>query len=249
MSVTADIDASLLSTKGSAMLASTFRALGLHAVEQDSAVSVANRSISVVARIDNRAQKDTRSILAATFEVLIDGRRIPTLTGGAIGVGETPVQARDTAAADWAFQYGAPIGFALATTLGAEGRPTATDPLARLYGKTEVDGQGLFYGPPGIRGRTAAPDEVASIAFLRTVATSVVRLLRCKSPACEYRSTTILILVEGSAVTGGECRLDGDVSPELLDTLSKLTWPEGAPKYVFKLFFVGSSGNEAAGAR
>jgi hypothetical protein len=36
-------------------------------------------------------------------------------------------------------------------------------------------------------------------------------------------------------------RVDGLISTELLEGLSKLSWPEGSPTYMFKLFFVGSA--------
>jgi hypothetical protein len=233
------VDTVWLTTKGVASLAKTFRALGLDATEQGPTVSVAGKKVGVAARINNRFEKDNRNILAAEFDILVDGIRIPTLTAGAIGVDDTAEHARETAAGEWAAQYGAPIGFALATRFGASGRPSATDSIAPFYAKLDIDGQVLFHGPPGVRGEAKTPGEVSSDVFVRTLATSVVPILRRTPPVNEYRSATVLVFVEGTAVTGGECRIDGVVSPELLQAFSKLTWPEGSPSYMFKLFFVG----------
>jgi hypothetical protein len=240
----ADADAAWLASKGVASLARTFRALGLDATEQGPTVSVAGKKISVAARVNNRAKKDARNILAAEFDLLVDGIRIPALTAGAIGVDDTPEHARDTAAAEWAGQYGSPIGFAIATRLGASGHPSATHPIAPFYAKLKIDRQVLFHGPPGLRGNAKSPTEVSSDTFVRTLASTVVPVLQRTPAVNEYRSATVLVIVEGTAVTGGECRIDGGVSPELLQAFSKLTWPEGAPSYMFKLFFVAIPGSD-----
>jgi len=234
----ADADAAWLASKGAASLAKTFRALGLDATEQGPAVSIAGKKISVAARVNNRAKKDARNILAAEFDLLVDGIPIPALTAGTIGVDDTPERARDTAAAEWAGQYGSPIGFAIATRLGASGHPSATDPIAPFYARLKIDRQVLFHGPPGLRGNAKSPAEVSSDAFVRTLASTVVPVLQRTPAVNEYRSATVLVVVDGTAVTGGECRIDGVVSPELVQAFSKLSWPEGAPSYMFKLFFV-----------
>jgi hypothetical protein len=237
-----DPDSVAIGRKAVASLARTFRAVGLEASEQGSTVSVAGKRIGVEARINNRGQTDDRSILAAEFDILVDGIRIPTLTAGVVGVDDTAEHARDTAAAEWAGQYGAPIGFALATRFGASGGPSPTDKIAPFYAKLEIEGQVLFHGPPGLRG-DASTREVSSDGFVRTLATSVVPILLRTPPVSEYRSATVMVVVKGTAVTGGECRIDGVVSPELLQALSKLAWPEASPSYMFKLFFVGIPGH------
>ncbi len=227
----ADTDTVWLATKAVAALTKTFRAVGLDATDQGTTVSVSGRTVSVTARINNRLQQNSRHILAAEFDISVGGIQIPTLLAGAIGVADTPDHARDTAAAEWAAQYGAPIGLALASRFGASALPS--------YAKLEVDGQVLFHGPPGLRGEAKVAAAVSSDEFLRRVATLVVASLRRKPPISEYRSALVQIVVTGTAVTAGECRVDGLISTELLETLSKLAWPEGSPQYMFKLFFVG----------
>lgn len=237
----ADADTVWLATKAVAALTKTFRAVGLDATEQGTTVSVSGRTVSVTARINNRLQQNSRHILAAEFDISVGGIQIPTLVAGAIGVDDTPDHARDTAAAEWAAQYGAPIGFALASQFGASDPPPGTNKLAPFYAKLEVDGQALFHGPPALRGEAKVTAAVSSDEFVRRVATLVVASLRRKPPVSEYRSALVQIVVTGTAVTGGECRVDGLISTELLETLSKLSWPEGSPSYIFKLFFVGSA--------
>lgn len=238
----AHADAVWLATKAAAALAKTFRAVGLDATAQGTTLSVADRTVMVTARINNRLQQNGRHILAAQFDVSVDGIQSPALLAGAIGVDDTPERARDTAAAEWAAQYGVPIGFALASQFGASSPPARGDELAPLYVKLEVDGQALFHGPPGVRGAARTPGAISSREFVTRVAEIAVASLRRKAAATGYRSALVQVLVTGAAVTGGECRVDGLISPELLDALSKLPWPEAAPSYVFKLFFVGVAG-------
>lgn len=233
-----ETDALWLSRKGIAALAGAFRALGLDAKEEGATVSVAGKRISIDARIDQRLEKQGRHILAADFDISIGGTRVSALMAGAIGVGDTPEHARNTAVAEWAAQYGAPIGFAMATRFGASGPPPRTNSLAAFYAKVEVAGQTLFHGPPGLRGEVKEPGAVSSDEFLRRIAIPVVANFRRAPRFNGYRTATIQLVVTGTAVTDGECRVDGVVSPELLDALSRLSWPAGSPSYMFKLFFV-----------
>lgn len=90
----ADADAAWLATTGASSLARTFRALGLDATERGQAVLVAGKRVNVTARIDNKVKRDDRNFLAAEFGILVDGKRIPALTTGAIGVDDTPEHAK-----------------------------------------------------------------------------------------------------------------------------------------------------------
>jgi hypothetical protein len=236
-----DADNVRLATTAVAALTKTFRAVGLDATDQGTTVSVSARTVGVTARINNRLHQNSRHIVAAQFDISVGGIRIPTLVTGAIGVGITPDDARDRAAAEWTAQYGEPIGFALASRFGASGPPTGTNKRAPFYSKLEVDGQSLFHGPPGLRGEAKVAAAVSSEEFVRKVAMLVVASLRRKPPASEYRSALVQVVVTGTAVTDGECRVDGLVSTELLERLSRFSWPEGSPSYMFKLFLVGSA--------
>jgi Family of unknown function (DUF6348) len=235
-----DPDSAWLASRAAGSLARTFRAVGLDATEEGPIVVVASRKIGVAARVSNRGKRENDHLLAADFDISMDGTRIPTFGAGAVGVGETPDDARKTAAAEWAAQYGAPIGFAMATRLGAKGPPQGTDPLRPLYAKVEIAGQALFHGPPGLRGNgnlgSATSDE-----FVGRVGAVVVPILHQTAPITEYRSANVQVVVENSTVRSGECRVDGVVSPALLQAVSKLPWPEGSPGYMFKLFFVGAA--------
>jgi hypothetical protein len=238
----ADGDEMNLSSEAAATLASVFRSLGLDAKQAGTAVTVAGTQVSVASRISNKVQQANRHLLAAEFDISVGGTRLPELFAGAIGIGDSPDAARDTAVAEWASQYGIPIGFAIARRLGASSLPAREDGIAKFYAKVEVDGQLLFHSPVGLRGAAKAPEAVSSDEFVRRIAIPVVASMRQRPSSGEYRSATVLLVVDATAVTEGECRIDGVISADLLRTLSKVTWPEGSPSYMFKLFFVGPAG-------
>jgi hypothetical protein len=238
-----EADIAWLTAKAVSSLEKTFRAAGLEATEQGQTVAVAGKRIGVSARINDRVERNGRSIIAVDFDVLVNGARVPAFAAGAVGVDDTAEHARETAVAEWAAEYGAPIGFALAARFGGNERPSPSDRIAPFSAKLELDGQTLFHGPPGLRGEAKIAQAVSSDDFVRQVAMSVVPSFRGAPRLADYRSATIQVVVQGTAISGGECRVDGLVSPGLLQALSKLRWPEGSPSYMFKLFFVGPAAN------
>lgn len=242
-----ETDAADLSNKAAATLANVFSSLGLDTHQTGTTVSVKGEQVGVVSQVNNRLEQAGQHILAAEFDVLVGGIRLPELRAGVIGIDESPEAARDAAAKEWAFQYGIPIGFAIATRLGASGSPTTGSGIAEFYAMVEVDGQVLFHGPPGLRGSAKAPGDVTSAVFVREVAKVIAAGMRSRASSGRYQSATVQVVVLGTAVADGECRLDGMVSRDLLRTLSSLRWPEASPSYIFKLFLVGLVGGDARG--
>jgi hypothetical protein len=233
-------DGAWLAARAAASLARIFRAVGLAANEEGPVVVAASRRIGVAARVSNRGRREDEHFLAADFDISIDGRRIPTFGAGTVGLGDTRDDARKTAAAEWAIQYGAPIGFALAARLGADSPPQKADPLRPFYAKVEIGGQTLFHGPPALRGKVDLASTMSD-EFVSRVVAVVVPVLRQTAPIAEHRSANVQVVVQDSTVASGECRVDGVVSPVLLQVVSKLPWPKATQSYMFKMFFVGAA--------
>src|SRR5262249_21637090 len=160
-------------------------------------------------------------VLAAEFRIAIDGAPVPAFVMGAIGIDSTPEAARETVVTEWGVQYGAPIGYAIARWLGSAGPPTTRGGVSTSYPRVDVDGVALYHGPPGTRGTPADPGAISSEQFVRDIAASAVLLMGTSN---RFRSATIQLAVDGSTVTDGECRVNGEVSPVLLAELKKITW-------------------------
>jgi hypothetical protein len=233
-----DADAIDLASKAAGTLAKIFRSVSLETTQAGTTVTVAGTPVAVATRINNRVRQANQHIVAAEFDVSVGGIRSPELVAGVVGIGDSPDTACDSAVEEWAGQYGIPIGFAVAARLGASGPPARGDETAKFYAMKVVDGQTLFHGLPGLRGAAKQPETVVSDEFLRRVAEVVVAGMRQRASSGQYRSATVQVVVKGPSVTDGECRIDGVASPDVLKVLSRWTWPEGAPSYMFKLFFV-----------
>ena len=117
--------------------------------------------------------------------------------------------------------------------------------LAPFHRKVEVDGHLLFHGPTGVRGQAKQAAALSSEEFVRGIARLVVGTLRQKQPVGAYRSALVQVVITGTAVTSGECRVDGVISTELFEALSRLSWPDAAPTYMLKVFFVGPARGKA----
>jgi len=232
-------EATWLATNAAAALTSTLRAAGLDAREHGVTVAVSGHIVGVSVHVENRLQRQGQHVLAARFEIAVDGMRIPNLVAGAIGMGNDPTAALATAGTEWVAQYGVPIGFALAAQLGDGEAAVPSNALAPFHRRVEVDGQLLFHGPPGVRGQAKQAAAISSDDFVRGIARHVVGTLRQQQPVGAYRSALVQVVITGTAVTSGECRLDGVISTELFEVLSRLSWPEAAPTYMLKVFFVG----------
>lgn len=233
-----DPEVASLSTSAASTVAKAMRLAGLPAEQSQASVSMPGKALNVLARINNRVEQNGRHILAAEFDVSIGGTSIPALLTGAVGIGDTAKDARDTVASEWAAQYGVPIGFAVADVLGPKG--TSSD-SATIHAKVELEQYRLFHGPVGLRGEARDPSTISSDEFVKQMAATVVTIFNRTRGQTPYRSAIIQVVVTGTAATGGECRVDGAVSGELLRSLSQRAWPEASPSYMFKLFFVGST--------
>jgi len=205
----------------------SFRAAGVNSAQQGPRLMVADRRIDVV--VNNTIEQNSGHVLGAEFDVVVDGVRNVVFRSGVVGIADTPERARANAASAWAGQYGAPIAFALALQMGAKEFPPAA--------KLEIDGQTLFHGPLFLRGNAKMED--VSDDLERTIARVILPILRRAPNVGEFRSANVQVRVDGTKFTNGECRINGRLSPELLQALSTLAWPEGSPGYILKLFFVG----------
>jgi len=229
-----------MSDDAARVMTDAFRSAGLEPSQDGNAISVAGKKILVEAGINNRAKKDGQHILAVEFHLNIDGAPAAPLTSGVVGIDANQEATRKTAIFEWAAQYGAPIAYAIAGQLGAGKPPRSDAGVARLHESYSMAGLTVHTGPTGLRGRAKDPAVVSSEAYSRKIAGLVDPYLRGAQP---FRSATIQVVVQGTQVVDGECRVNGIVSAALLAALKKLTWPGAAPSYMYKKFFVvaGSS--------
>lgn len=225
-----DADNRWLATEAAASFAKSLRAAGLEAVQEGATITVAGKRIEVQATVEAKQKAQGKEALAAAFDIALDGTRDPALRSGTVGVDDTPERARATAVSEWEAFSGTPIAFALAARLGGGNIPAGA--------KVELEGRTLFHGAVGIRGTAKLDDQKWSADLVKQIANSAIPVLQRTPPRGEFRAVSVQIAVRDTMVTGGECRIDGRISPELLDAVSRLQFPRASPDYLLKLFFV-----------
>jgi hypothetical protein len=228
-------DGRWLAEEAASLMADAMRSVALEVKLKGASLAVADKRIAVKAKVNDRVQREGQHILAVEFSVSIDGRPVPAFHVGAIGIDPSPDGARQTAVSEWAGQYGAPIAFAISARLGATQPPAEKEGMAAFYSKLEVAGEVFYHGPPGLRGTVKDTAAVSSPDLVGNIAKAVLASMAGNG---QFRSATVMLVVEGARVTGGECRVNGEVSPALLAKLRAISWPEGDPKYMYKQFLV-----------
>jgi len=225
-----DPDAAWIARRGVEDLVKLFRTIDFHVVPDGRRLSVAGKQIELNVRVEQKLQQRGEHFIAAAFRIAIDGVAVPAFVAAAIGVDATTEGARELSTFTWFAQYGSPIGYAIANWLD----PKLRDGLDHSIPTVDVDGEMLFHGTIVIRSDCGYGDATTD-EFLRSLGGRAIPLLGDRS---RFRSATIKVFVEAGAVKDGECRVNGSVSPALLNELRKMKWPKGPAPFLYTLFFV-----------
>ncbi len=232
-----DPDAAWLVDRGASRLAKVFHSMDLQVVRKGGNLSVVDRQIDLHARVENRGQQGGQHFLAAAFGITIDGAPVPAFLTGVVEVDQTAEGAWAKTATAWSVRYAAPIGYAVARWLGADGAPRVRDGLSTPYHRVDVDDEAFYLGPVAIRGDATGGSTMASEAFVRNIATRVLPLLGDRH---RFGSATIKVGPQGATEKDGECLVNGSVSTQLLAALRKIEWPGSDAERLYMLFLVSA---------
>lgn len=149
----------------------------------------------------------------------VDGKRVEALTSGSVGVDSTREAALQTAAEEWAMQYGAPV----------------VDALSAKATTLQAGGFKIHAGATGIRGDK--PDKLAGVhdAFFRALGADLATLVPSKAG---LHAITITLVHKADGAVDGQFRVDGETSAPLRQRALKLTWPASQKTYMFKQYYV-----------
>lgn len=222
-----------------AVIAQALEGIGLEARVEGSEVRVGAHVVSLDATIENRRAEGGAVMFGVAFEPSFDGEAVPALVCGVIGIGEDADDAREDLIAEWGAQHGAPLAFAFAAReLPDQLRPPVEgDDFAPFYAPVEMGGVQVFSSPAGLRWESSEDETLTSDAFAALVAEAIEPAL---PPGPGYHGMRVLVIVEGAKVDTEGCRVDGVDSPQLAEAVAGLDWPEGAPAYMYKQYFVFS---------
>ena len=174
------------------------------------------------AYVESEGRPHSQYALGLAVEVSINGVTQP-LTAGAVGIGATREEAAETAVSEWAQLAGVALLDALG--VGRQGEPTFS--------------AGRFSIHPGFTGIRGSRDVAWTEDSQRKLLGILNPLIRgLESSPSEFHAISIMLVVEPGGATGGEGRVDGEVSPAALKAAESFPWPPTRNGYMFKQFYV-----------
>jgi Family of unknown function (DUF6348) len=211
-----------LSEMATAMLVHGLVTIGVQATAQGSVLRVNGRTLEPSVKIDYVRPARDQIAVGAFVSCRIDGQPMSALASGSVGIDPTRDGAIRTSVSEWAAQYGWTIAMALQGD-----RPVAT-----------VAGFSAYAGPTGFRGEK--PPALGGSAEMQA------RLLAQLEPVLKQEfasakgamhAVTLTMAVQPGGVQG-ECRLDGQVFPKILERAAQFDWPRTQAGYMFKQYYV-----------
>ena len=184
-------------------------------------IYIGSTTVRLQARIENDENDGTRFFIGLRVDVFVNEVFQP-LTYGSVGTGDDRRNAIDTAVSEWATAVGEAL-------LGAVGIRIRKEPR-------QMSGFLVYEGPVGIRGSSTLTVSAEQQRQLNERISTFIAGMEHLPGALHSISLMLIVQVDGTI--HGECRLDGNVSPELLKVMQSLSWGQKGTQYLVKQFYV-----------
>jgi len=182
-------------------------------------ISVGDDKLEVFPFLENYGVQDSEHILGVRFDIHVDGKKDDRLTFGVVGNGKS----RDTAQRNAVHHWWAAFAVPLITSIAHQNTDFTQSPYMAYFGSTVVRGE-----PPG--GWIADSKERH-----QKLTTALIAILG-KEPG--VKAIDLKVLVDSAGQLGGECRVNGRVSQEVLEGLRKLAWPTSDVGYMLYQVYI-----------
>jgi hypothetical protein len=183
-------------------------------------IYIGRTEVRLQAQIENEERADTKFLIGLYVDIYVNGVLQP-LTSGSVGIGSDRDDAIETAVSEWAMSVGEALLGALGVRIGEEPQ--------------NIGSFLVYHGSAGIRGsHTVTWSTEKQRQLLQHLDTFIQGLDH--NPG-ELHSISLLVSVRSDGTTGGECRVDGAISPALLKTVQSFPWGQNEV-YLFKQFYV-----------
>jgi len=184
------------------------------------------QEISISTKIEHEIKEDDKWLSGIQINVMVDGYRQLEFSYGSIGVGESKVEARETAIDEWLEAFGRPFVFA---TLSSEKG-------------IDLDGFTVFAGSTGFRGDYPGDWLNGSVDMHKRLLSILIPVLSM-SDTFSYngfsnQTLDLKININERGESSGECRLNGEVSLDILTTFMDQAWPLTDSSYLFKQYYI-----------
>ena len=207
-----DRESARLSTDCSQMLAKT-----AGVTSAGNILTINGHTLETNVAIERITQIEGKTAAGIRVTCDIDGRSVPSLDTGTVGIDSNRSASIKSALEDWTIEYGTPI----------------VDALAGKNEKLRHRGFHVHAGPTGIRG--PKPEGLGN--FHERVFETVGPVLETLAPSAMHGLSIMVVGGNGRAIEG-EVRLDGEPSEQLRRLVMQLDWPESATGYMLKQYYV-----------
>jgi hypothetical protein len=183
-------------------------------------IIIGDSSISLKVTTEFNGQKEGSWIYAAAFSTLCHFGKDEKITIGSLGIGSSAREAQDICIQEWFATFG-----------------TAFDNMLQDSGKIVLSDKKVFPGLMGIRGNL--PENTwlrGDDNMTKTIMSKIGS--RIHPEPNKMISIAINIMVNNKGSIDGECRLNNQVSEELLSDLKQLNWPASEKGFLFKQFYL-----------
>lgn len=183
-------------------------------------IVIGKTKIKVTAATEHDMSNQGGWIYAARFETKLFALQENVFTVGSIGIGKDRNDALQTAIDEWAAFFVTAFSEMLANQTGSE-----------------IAGFRIYPGLLGIRGEKPTPSWIDGSAEMNKKIINALMPVIKKSDR-EINSLNLMLSVTPNGDVDGECRINNEVSQEILAELKKLNWDKSQTGYLFKQFYL-----------
>lgn len=213
--------ADTLDNKSLAKLLEVIKSKNIQNVElKDAEIVVGKSTVKVATTVEHDVFNQGQWFFAVRFETRLIGTNETLFTVGSIGISNDKKDAEQTSIDEWIGVFG--TAFA--------------DMLAQSREFTVGDFK-IYSGLMGIRGEKPAKGWMDGSPEMGKKIINALLPLFNKSNK-EINSLNLMVSVNPNGEVNGECRLNNEVSPEVLAELKKLNWEKSEVGYLLKQFYL-----------
>lgn len=183
-------------------------------------IVIGKTKVQVSATVEFDGDRKGSWIFAARYDTRIIDTNETVFTVGSIGIGNDKKDAEETSIDEWIALFGKAFSEMLANSEGI------------IVGEFKV-----YSGLMGIRGEKPSSGWVNGSSEMNKKIVNVL-LPIIKKSIKEINSINLLLTVNKNGEIDGECKINNEVSQELLNKIKKLNWDKNPTGYLFKQFYL-----------
>jgi len=187
---------------------------------KDNKILIGDSSIRLKINVEFDGEKEGKWIYAANIATFYNSSKETQINVGSIGIGSNKNEAINVCIQEWFAVFGIPFTNMLNSDNGLS-----------------VSNMKVFSGLMGIRGNLPENtwlkgDDEMTKKIISQIQTQI------RNKAGDIVPIEIKLMIGKNGVADGECRIDNQVSTQLLNDLKQLNWPSSEDGFMFKQFYL-----------